>query len=76
MDFEVMIGREEDGATWFRFTQYNDALDFIHNYLAQWNNFTPEKNFIVSLRKVESLTPTVKVNTNDGVKTKDVFGKR
>lgn len=76
MDFAVLIGKEEDGATWFKFTQYNDMLDFIHNHMAGWNNFTPDKSFIVTVTKVKSDTDTIEVKTNEEIDTGDVFGQR
>lgn len=73
MDFEIKIGPE---GTPIRFTQFDDLVEFIKTYLAQWNNFNPEMNFDIYVKKVPNDTPTIGIHTGDGVHVKDIFGQR
>lgn len=60
MDFEVTIGDEVRV-----FEQFYDAVSFITDKMAQWNNFQPETTFYVRVRKVSSETDTLGVNVGD-----------
>jgi len=73
MDFLIKIGVQ---GTEVRFTQFNDVLEHIKTYMAQWNNFSPQMRFEVFVRKVPSEAETIKVHSGEVVQIKDVFGQR
>lgn len=73
MDFEIKIGEK---GTPVRFTQFNDMVEFIKAYLAQWNNFNPDMGFDIYIKKVPNDTLTLGVHSDETVETKDVFGRR
>lgn len=76
MDFEVVVGNIEEGATPFAFSTFDAAWEFIRQDMAQWNNFHPELLFKVQIRKIPSDTEAFGVHSGENIKAKDVFGRR
>ncbi len=70
MDFAVQINNETR-----IFEQYYDALAYISERLASWNNFTPELEFYVKVTKIPSPTPTLGVSVNEDIDVKVLFGQ-
>lgn len=68
-DFEVSINDEVR-----TFEQFYDAMDWIIEKTAQWNNFQPELDLYIKLRKVPNGIDTLGVSVEEEIRFEDRFG--
>lgn len=66
MDFELTLDDKIEV-----FEQYTEVMACINNKLAHWNNFYPEKEVIIKVKKVPGQTPTLGIGISDAVETKE-----
>jgi hypothetical protein len=69
MDFVVQIGEQE-----VSFIQFNDAVDYIKQHLAQWSSFDGVEAQIIMVYKRPNDTPTIGINSTESIEVSDVFG--
>ncbi len=69
MDFQIQLAEETH-----TFDQYQDLLNFMHDKIASWNNFTPEQPLYICIKKVPSDTPTLGVHVADDIDAKALLG--
>ena len=70
MDFQVQVDQDTE-----TFDQYHQALAFIDQKLAEWNNFHPEEPLYIVVKKIENDTETLGIQTSEKVDIKAIFGR-
>ena len=70
MDFEITIGQNTRV-----FEQYYDALGFINECMAQWNNFQPHLILDIRIKKIPAAAPTLGVTVEEAIDAAEIFGR-
>lgn len=69
MDFKVTANNQTQ-----TFEQYRDALNYVDQIMAQWNNFAAHQPLNITVEKVQSHTETHNLQVDEQFKVGDIFG--